>query len=135
MPSPAASWRSSRPDQARPGRQRSTAVARVWPAGRTRRHCRCWVRAHLLAARAHAGQRQDADGSPYLEHALGVAALLRDAGYSDDVIAAGLLHDVVERSQITLFEICMRLGAGVAPLVGAMPEPASLEPFAARKAA
>jgi len=92
------------------------------------------VRAHLLAARAHAGQRQDADGSPYLEHALGVAALLRDAGYSDDVIAAGLLHDVVERSQITLFEICMRFGARVATLVRAMTEPASVEPFAARKA-
>jgi guanosine-3',5'-bis(diphosphate) 3'-pyrophosphohydrolase len=93
------------------------------------------VRAHSLAARAHDGQRQDADGSPYLEHALLVAALLHDAGYSDTVVAAGLLHDVIEKSAVTLFEIRARFGAHVAHLVRAMTEPGGIEPFAVRKAA
>jgi guanosine-3',5'-bis(diphosphate) 3'-pyrophosphohydrolase len=92
------------------------------------------VRAHSLAARAHAGQRQHADGSPYLEHVLLVAALLRDAGYSDEVVAAALLHDVVEKSDTTLFEIRARFGARVATLVRAMTEPKGIEPFAIRKA-
>jgi (p)ppGpp synthase/HD superfamily hydrolase len=92
------------------------------------------VRAHSLAARAHAGQRQDADGSPYLEHVLEVAALLHDAGYSDEVVAAGLLHDVIEKSEITLFEVRARFGAHVASLVRAMTEPEEIEPFAIRKA-
>ena len=93
------------------------------------------VRAYSLAARAHSGQRQDADGSPYLEHALAVAALLDDAGYSDEVVAAGLLHDVVEKTDVTLFELRARFGAHVARLVRAMTEPEGIEPFATRKAA
>jgi (p)ppGpp synthase/HD superfamily hydrolase len=93
------------------------------------------VRAHSLAARAHAGQRQDADGSPYIEHALLVAGLLRDAGYSDEAVAAALLHDVLEKSDITLFEIRATFGPRVARLVWAMTEPAGIEPFAVRKAA
>jgi (p)ppGpp synthase/HD superfamily hydrolase len=110
-------------------------VARVRTAGSNPTPLPVLVRAHSLAARAHAGQRQDADGSPYLEHVLAVAALLRDAGYPDDVVVAALLHDVLERSKITLFEIRARFGARVAHLVSAMTEPATIEPFAVRKAA
>jgi (p)ppGpp synthase/HD superfamily hydrolase len=110
-------------------------VARVRTEGSNPTPLPLLVRAHLLAARAHDGQRQDADGSPYLEHVLAVAALLRDAGYSDEVVAAGLLHDVLERSRITHFEIRVRFGARVTKLVRAMTEPRSIEPFAVRKAA
>jgi (p)ppGpp synthase/HD superfamily hydrolase len=91
--------------------------------------------AHSLAARAHQNQRQDADGSAYLGHVMAVAQMLRDAGYSDEVVAAGLLHDVIERSETSLFEIRARFGPQVARLVRAMTEPAGIEPFAARKAA
>jgi (p)ppGpp synthase/HD superfamily hydrolase len=110
-------------------------VARVRKAGSNPTPLSLLVRAHSLAARAHSGQRQDADGSPYLEHALLVAALLHDAGYSDVVVAAGLLHDVLEKSRTSLYEIRARFGAHVAHLVRAMTEPDGIEPFAVRKAA
>jgi (p)ppGpp synthase/HD superfamily hydrolase len=66
---------------------------------------------------------------------LAVADLLRDAGYPEEVVAAGLLHDVVERSDTTMFEIRARFGPRVGRLVAAMTEPAGIEPFAVRKAA
>jgi (p)ppGpp synthase/HD superfamily hydrolase len=91
--------------------------------------------AHSLAARAHGNQRQAADGTPYLRHVVAVARMLQDAGYGDEVVAAGLLHDVVERSRIGVFEIRARFGAPVARLVRAMTEPIGIEPFAVRKAA
>ena len=53
-----------------------------------------------LAARAHAGQfRKDADiRIPYVAHVYGVAMLLTSHGFPEDVVVAGLLHDVLEDS-------------------------------------
>ena len=42
----------------------------------------------------------------------------------DEVVAAGLLHDVVERSGVGVAEIRLRFGPRVAELVQAMSEPA-----------
>jgi (p)ppGpp synthase/HD superfamily hydrolase len=61
--------------------------------------------------------------------------MLEEAGFSEEVVAAGLLHDVVERGQIRQFEIRARFGPRVARLVRAMTEPRQIEPFALRKAA
>ena len=36
---------------------------------------------------------------PYIDHPLTVAALLIENGYGDEVLAAALLHDVVEKSE------------------------------------
>jgi (p)ppGpp synthase/HD superfamily hydrolase len=91
--------------------------------------------AYAFASRAHAGQRQDADRSPYIEHALAVARLLHEEGMCDEIVAAGLLHDVVEHSGVRLAQIRRRFGPRVAELVKAMSEPAGVEPFAARKEA
>src|SRR5580658_9864535 len=57
-------------------------------------------RAIDLAARAHAGQfRKDKDMRiPYVAHVFGVAMLLESHGFSEDVVIAGLLHDVLEDS-------------------------------------
>lgn len=52
-----------------------------------------------IAARAHAGQ-VDKAGEDYLAHPLRVAARVVDAG--DEVVAAALLHDVLEDSELTL---------------------------------
>lgn len=91
--------------------------------------------AHELAARAHAGQRQESDGSAYIEHPLAVAAILRRAGFGDEVVAAGLLHDTVEASEIELDELERRFGRPVARLVAAMTEPERHGRFGPRKAA
>ncbi len=44
----------------------------------------------------HEGQRRDSDAAPFILHLLEVAVLLRNRGYDDEVVAAGLLHDLVE---------------------------------------
>jgi hypothetical protein len=98
------------------------------------RRSRIVTEAFVLAQIAHAGQL-DADGGPYLRHAVAVAGLLADAGYPDAVVAAGLLHDVVEKTDVTPAEVRAQFGEQVAELVAAVTEPAGVEPFAARKAA
>ncbi|GGI03540.1 HD domain-containing protein [Egicoccus halophilus] len=55
-----------------------------------------------LAATAHAGTFDEAS-LPYLAHPMRVAARLVADG--DDVVAAGLLHDVVEDSTLTLDDL------------------------------
>ena len=55
-----------------------------------------------IAARAHAGQ-VDKAGRSYLAHPLRVAARVVDAG--DEVVAAALLHDVVEDGALTVEDL------------------------------
>ena len=91
--------------------------------------------AYRFAAEAHGGQVKDSDGSPYIDHLVEVARLVDDAGYDDDVVAAALLHDVVEHSDVELAAIRGRFGSGVADLVEAMTEPTEIEPWTVRKRA
>jgi ketosteroid isomerase-like protein len=91
--------------------------------------------AYAFAREAHAGQRQEADGTPYIEHAVEVGRLLYLAGSRDEVVAAGLLHDAVEDTAVSVEDIERRFGNEVALLVDAMTEPAEFHPFAARKQA
>lgn len=58
--------------------------------------------ADAFAAKAHAGQTDKA-GRPYVEHVRTVASLLRHHG--DHAVMAGLLHDVVEDTTVTLDEL------------------------------
>ena len=90
--------------------------------------------AYRFAAAAHAGQRQELSG-PYIEHPVAVARLLHEAGFGDHVVAAGLLHDVVEHSDVDQGAVVARFGPEVGALVDAMTEPAAIESFEARKAA
>jgi (p)ppGpp synthase/HD superfamily hydrolase len=55
-----------------------------------------------LATAAHAGQ-VDKAGRPYLEHVVAVADRL--TGHGDHAVMAGLLHDVVEDTAVTLDEL------------------------------
>lgn len=76
--------------------------------------------------RAHAGES--------LAHQLEVGALLKAAGYGEEVIAAGILHDTVEDTDITLTDIDGRFGSEVAALVGAVTEDPRLTSYEERKA-
>jgi (p)ppGpp synthase/HD superfamily hydrolase len=88
-----------------------------------------------LARSAHSGQRRPTDGAPYLEHPLEVAALLRGAGFDDEVQAAAILHDVLERSEVRVERIRSDFGPRIAGLVGVLTEDASLTDYRERKAA
>jgi (p)ppGpp synthase/HD superfamily hydrolase len=54
---------------------------------------------------------------PYMTHVAGVAAILSRHGFSETVVAAGALHDVMEDCGITYDELVSKFGAEVADLV------------------
>jgi len=86
------------------------------------------------ARKAHAGQlRRGSDGHPFIDHPLAVAERLYQLSYGDEVIAAALLHDVVEKSEIENDELRERFGDPVADLVGALTEDDSIEEYEERK--
>ena len=70
-----------------------------------------------LATVAHAGQARRCSAVPYVEHAFAVAWILDRAGFEEDTVVAGLLHDVVEDTSVTLGEIASRFGPVVAEMV------------------
>ncbi len=74
------------------------------------------VKAFKLAYKAHDRQFR-ASGEPYIIHPVAVANLLKEIGASSSVIAAGLLHDVVEDTGIDLSEIETNFGLEVKILV------------------
>jgi len=94
------------------------------------------VRSALEQARAdHAGQtRNGSGGMPYVEHPITVAARLEELGYRDEVLAAALLHDVIEDSDTTLDELREKFGEDVAGMVGALTDDEALDSYRERKA-
>jgi (p)ppGpp synthase/HD superfamily hydrolase len=74
-------------------------------------------RALRWAAVCHHGQTRKGSGVPYFEHVVGVAMILDRLGFAEEVVIAGLLHDVVEDTEATLEDVRDRFGDGVASLV------------------
>jgi (p)ppGpp synthase/HD superfamily hydrolase len=87
------------------------------------------------AQERHAGQRRKADGAPFIEHPLEVGWLLYQQGAPDHVIAAGILHDTIEKGGAAAGELRERFGARVADLVLALSEDPAIPTYARRKAA
>jgi len=83
----------------------------------------------------HAGQRRAADGAPFILHPLEVGSLLYDAGASDPVVAAGVLHDVIEDTSAAAADLRRRFGARVTDLVVAVSEDDRIVDYDVRKAA
>ncbi|KYC38319.1 (p)ppGpp synthetase [Scytonema hofmannii PCC 7110] len=73
-------------------------------------------RAFEFAYQLHQGQYRKS-GEPYISHPVAVAGILRDLGGSAAMIAAGLLHDVVEDTNVTIEEIEQHFGTEVRQLV------------------
>jgi (p)ppGpp synthase/HD superfamily hydrolase len=91
--------------------------------------------AMAYARERHAGQRRATDGAPFIEHPLEVAWLLYLEGAPDDVIAAGILHDTIEKAGADVTELRARFGPHVASLVAAVSEDPGIRGYAGRKAA
>jgi (p)ppGpp synthase/HD superfamily hydrolase len=86
------------------------------------------------ARKAHAGQiRNGSGGMPYIEHPVAVAELLRENGFADEVLAAALLHDVVEDSETSVEDVRERFGEPVAGLVEALTDDETIDPYERRK--
>lgn len=79
-------------------------------------------RALRLAATGHRQQTRKGTGVPYVEHPVAVAWILDRAGFDEDIVIAGLLHDLVEDTDTTLEEIRDGFGERVAAIVEACSE-------------
>ncbi len=73
-------------------------------------------RAYKLAEKAHEGQKR-VSGEPYITHCLAVASILLEMKVPVEVIAAGILHDTVEDTAITLEDLSREFGEEIAKLV------------------
>jgi (p)ppGpp synthase/HD superfamily hydrolase len=67
-----------------------------------------------FATRMHAGQQRKYTGEPYVLHCLEVARIVAEAGGSVTMIAAALLHDVVEDTEASIEDVRSRFGEDIA---------------------
>ncbi len=74
------------------------------------------MRAYRVAEEAHRDQKRHS-GEPYINHCLAVASILADLRVPPEVIAAGLLHDTVEDTSVTLNDLRRDFGETIANLV------------------
>lgn len=73
-------------------------------------------KAYQLAENAHKGQSLP-NGLPYFSHCIAVALILAELSVPPELIIAGLLHDVVEDTDITIAQIRKDFNPEVAVLV------------------
>jgi len=74
------------------------------------------TRAYRASAQAHSGQKRKS-GEDFVSHSVAVATILAEQQMDSTTIAAALLHDVVEDSNVSIDEIRRDFGAEVAELV------------------
>lgn len=85
------------------------------------------------AVAAHRGQMRKDGKTSYVVHPLAVGLILSGLGQGEDVIIAGLLHDVVEDTDVTLDDIRRRFGGKVAGLVDELTDRGEGLPWDERK--
>lgn len=90
--------------------------------------------AYSLAAAAHGKQRRPSDGRYFLDHVVEVAELLHRAGFDDELVAVGLLHDAVERGTLGEKELRDEMGVSICSLVLTLSEDSKIASFDWRKA-
>jgi GTP pyrophosphokinase len=74
------------------------------------------ARAYAFAEKAHSGQKRQT-GEPYFNHPVATAEILMGWGLDPATIAAGLLHDTVEDTAVTLADVKKEFGPQVAFIV------------------
>lgn len=79
-----------------------------------------------IAAQAHDGQFRKGTDTPYITHPYAVGLMLLNAGCSESVVIAGILHDTVEDTDLTLACIRKKFGEPVAAIVDGCSENKSL---------
>ena len=86
-----------------------------------------------VAALAHDGQVRKGTDIPYVTHPFAVGLMLAQAGYPEEIIAAGILHDTVEDTDITLDYLREHFGDKVTDIVEGCSEPDKSAPWEVRK--
>lgn len=85
------------------------------------------------ASQAHDGQYRKKTNIPYITHPVAVGMILMKAGYEDQLVAAGILHDTVEDTSLTLADIEKVFGLRIAEIVKGCSEPDKSLPWEVRK--
>lgn len=75
-----------------------------------------------FCARAHVGQFRRASDVPFASHPSSVGFILHSSGYSEEVVIAGILHDVIEDTTFSFSDIESSFGLIVANLVAGVTE-------------
>ena len=86
-----------------------------------------------FAAARHAGQYREIDGMPFIVHPMEVGRLLHGDGQPDHVVAAGLLHDILEKTATGARELELEFGTRVAQLVAAVSDDPTITAYGERK--
>ena len=100
-------------------------LARAVAAQRDRLDLDLLARAYRVSAQAHRGQKR-LSGDDFVSHSVAVATILAEQQLDSTTIAAALLHDVVEDSNVSLDDIRRDFGAEVADLVDGLTKIATL---------
>lgn len=79
-------------------------------------------RAILFATEAHKGQLRKGSETPYILHPFEAAAIVGTMTTDDEIIAAAVLHDVVEDTNTTIEQVEALFGKRIAGLVAAESE-------------
>ncbi|KAF0112414.1 MAG: GTP pyrophosphokinase [Chloroflexi bacterium] len=74
------------------------------------------MHAYRYAEVAHEGQKR-VSGEPYISHSVAVAIILAEMHVQPVVVAAGILHDTVEDTEVTLPDIHREFGPEIGRLV------------------
>ena len=92
------------------------------------------ARAALTFASArHANQYRETDHAPFIAHPIEVGLLLHGDGQPEEVIAAGVLHDTLEKTRTTGAELQRRFGVRIARLVESVSDDPSIDDYESRK--
>ena len=76
----------------------------------------------VFSVKAHDGMRRRKSEVPYILHPMEVCAIIGSMTDKQEVIAAGVLHDVVEDAGVTIDEIGEKFGTRVMELVASETE-------------
>ena len=87
-----------------------------------------------FAAKAHQGQMRKGQDVPYIVHPFTVSAILKEQNCDEHVIIAGLLHDTVEDTAVSLESLRFDFGDQIADLVAICTEPDKGLPWGRTKA-
>jgi len=89
------------------------------------------VRAYKFSDVAHAGQVRHS-GEPYVSHCIEVARILADLQLDTTTVVSGLLHDIVEDTDITIEDVAREFGSEIAQIVDGLTKIANL-PLSSRE--
>jgi len=85
-----------------------------------------YTQALVFAAKAHGAQQRKYTGAPYITHPVAVAETVRRVHGTEEMVAAALLHDVVEDTGVPIEMVRYEFGPQVAKLVACLTDDASI---------